>query len=310
MASLAASRQSDLAEAGKLTARVASLVASRENDLAEASNLKTQIAALRQDLADLREHAFSIEQLLVHGAAARPPGAVSAVAALGQPAVSVIMPTYKRPAFVGEAIASIQAQSFQHWELVVVSDGGLPDAAAAVRPFLADPRIRFIEKPQGGATAARNAGLAVTNAPLIAYLDDDNLWYPDFLACAVDLLATQTDVDMVYGALVTELHRNAQSNLLWRKFDREALERGNFVDTSTIVHRRSLVGRLGGWDEHERVQALGDYDLVLRYTAEKPAVRLRALAAYYRDVDGERLSVVADPVESRRYLVEKGVLAK
>ena len=127
---------------------------------------------------------------------------------------------------------------------------------------------------------ARNRGVAETEAPLLAYIDSDNLWYPDFLGRAVDCLASESDVDVVYGALVTDDHNLDRRSILWEPFDRDVLRGGNFIDTNVMLHRRCLVARHGGWDENLR--RLLDWDLVLRYTAEKPARPLPVLAARSR----------------------------
>lgn len=251
-------------------------------------SLRNQIEALHANSAALHAQIQVLERLLTGTATARPPGAAAAVAALAAPVVAVIMPTFNRPRFIPEAIASVQQQSFAHWELVIVGDGSGPETAAAVAPFLSDPRIRFVWQENAGSNNARNRGIAETRAPLIAYLDDDNLWYPDFLACAVDFLATRNDVDVLYGALVTDAHGLAGTCILWRPFDREELLRDNFIDTSTIVHRRCLIDRYGAWDQS--VARLGDWYVMLKYTADKPAYALDVLAAYYRDCGDIRMT--------------------
>ncbi|MCG6205040.1 glycosyltransferase family 2 protein [Rhodopseudomonas sp. HC1] len=231
---------------------------------------------------------FALEQLVTALPSARPPGARAAVAELSSPAVSVILPTYNRAQFIGEAIGSVQAQSFSAWELVVIDDGSLDETEAVVAPFLNDPRIRYIRQKNAGSSAARNRGLEETSAALVAYIDSDNTWYPDFLTLAVDQLVVHPEIDFVYGALVTYLHNLQSTCILWEPFDRDRLTRGNFIDTNVIVHRRELVDRYGGWDP--RLSRLNDWDFALRCTADKPARPLKALAAFYRQVDTIRIS--------------------
>jgi hypothetical protein len=261
------------------------------------SDLRAEIAELRAALAShsetcaarfgaIAQQGHALEQLLTASPAARPPGAAEAVRALGDPAIAVILPLYNRARFVGEAIASVQAQSFGAFELIVVDDGSTDGSEAAVRPFLDDHRVKYVRKDNGGSSSARNLGIELSRAPLIAYLDSDNLYYPDFLGIAVDHLATHPDDDFVYGALVTHLHDLGPHCILWRPFDRAALKQGNFIDTNVIAHRRSLYDRYGGWDT--RVSALNDWDIALRYTADKPARALPPLAAFYRKCDDIR----------------------
>lgn len=231
---------------------------------------------------------FALQQLVTASPSAPPPGAREAVAKLSSPVVSVILPTYNRARFVGEAIASVQAQSFPDWELVVIDDGSHDATEDVVAPFLVDRRIRYIRQQNAGSSSARNRGLEETSAALVAYIDSDNTWYPDFLALAVHHLAAHPEIDFVYGALVTYLHNLRSSCILWEPFDRERLIAGNFIDTNVMMHRRELVARYGGWDP--RLSRLNDWDFALRCTADKPACALNALAAFYRQVDDIRLS--------------------
>lgn len=265
-------------------------------------------APLHAEISALRDQVFALERLATGTAAARPPGAEMAVATLADPAVAVIIPTFNRPIFLREAIASVQRQSFPKWELIIVGDGSGETTAAAVAPFLSDPRIRFVRQEHAGTANARNLGLSETSAPLVAYLDDDNLWYPDFLARAVDCMATNADIDVLYGALVTYAHDLDRGCILWRPFSRADLLAGNFIDTSVIVHRRSLVERYGSWDHS--VARLADWDLMLRYTADKPAYALDVLATSYRVCDDRRTSVMtsqeATVAEIKRRMAQSG----
>jgi hypothetical protein len=261
----------------------------------QANNLEAAVSASRS-------RDFVLEQLLTASTAARPPGASKAVARIGAPAVSVILPTYNRAGFVGEAIESVRAQVFTEWELIVVDDGSDDNTQDLVASFLSDHRISYVRQEKSGSSTARNRGLDATKAPLVAYIDSDNLWYPDFLYCAVDYLATHPDIDLVYGALVTDLHGLDGSNVLWRPFDRTALVAANFIDTNVIVHRRELLAKYENWDP--RLSRVNDWDLVLRFTVDKPAYPLPVLAAYYRSCDKIRVTDIA-PVEDEFSIVRE-----
>jgi glycosyltransferase involved in cell wall biosynthesis len=265
---------------GALDARVA----------ADHAALSSANAAAARERDELQKRNALIERLLTGTSSARPPGAALAVAQLAKPCVAVILPTHNRARFVTEAIASVQRQSFQDWELIVVDDGSMDGTDSAVAPFLDDRRITYLRQEKSNPSAARNRGVRESSAPFIAYLDSDNVWYPDFLACAVDCLATESEVDLVYGALVSDHHNLTQRCILWERFDRDRLLSENFMDTNVLVHRRTLVNRFGGWDPS--LDRLSDWDLVLRYTSEKPARPLGVLAAYYRVCDRQRVTDV------------------
>lgn len=298
-------------EVAALRGEIARLEAqSRDRDLAAADRLRllaerndSFVEATQQSLRDLAARHFALERLATASPAARPPGARAAVAQLGDPAVAVILPTYNRARFVGEAIASVQAQSFPGWELWVVDDGSTDDTAAAVQEFRADRRVNYIRKENGGSSSARNLGVRQSRAPLIAYLDSDNVWYPDFLTRAVDHFATHPDDDFVYGALVTFLHNLESSCILWREFERGPLERDNYIDTNVIMHRRTLFDRHGEWDF--RLSCLNDWDIALRYTADKPGRALNVLAAFYRQCDGIRATDTRQQPREREIILAK-----
>ena len=265
---------------------------------------RAEIAALRSRLIQLEQlcdnrflaasgHLFSLEQLLVSSPAMVPPGALAAANSLGNPAVSVIMPTYNRASFVTEAILSVQEQSFQAWELAIVDDGSTDDTIKIVNKFTQDLRIKYIWQEHAGAARARNRGIQQTSAPLIAYIDSDNTWHPNFLRSAVFHLASTPHDDTVYGALVSYIHGLQSKCILWKPFDRNKLIKQNYIDANVFVHRRELVDRFGGWDEELR--RFSDWDLVLRYTLDKPAHALKALGAYYRECDQNRISNIEDP---------------
>jgi glycosyltransferase involved in cell wall biosynthesis len=204
------------------------------------------------------------------------------------PIVSIILPTHDRARFVGEAIASVQGQSFRDWELIIIDDGSTDDTAAAVAPYLADTRIRYVQQPARGASAARNHGLTLARGPFIAYVDSDNFWYPHFLATAVNALASDLATDLIYGALVTDAPHLDGTRLMFVPFDRDLLMSANYIDMNVIVHRRSLVERYGGFDD--QLSRMNDWDLILRYTEHVPARPVPILAARYRVCDDIRLT--------------------
>lgn len=100
--------------------------------------------------------------------------------------IAVIVPAYGVAHLVGEALESLQFQTLPDWECVVIDDGSPDDVAGAVSPFLSDPRIRLIETANQGVSAARNTAIAATSAPLVALLDGDDLYRPEYLATMVD----------------------------------------------------------------------------------------------------------------------------
>lgn len=240
------------------------------------------------DLPRLHRRIERLEALLLEHpqahAGARP------AEAFPSPAVSVLMPTWNRARIVGDAIRSVQAQSFTDWELIVVDDGSTDDTAATMAQFAGDPRIRYVPRPHAGHVATRNHALSLARGALVAYCDSDNIWYPGFLAAAVAAFAADPGLDSLYGAMVTDAHHEGEW-LIFEPWDRERLERGNFIDISTFMHRRALYERLGGFDP--AILRVDDWDLILRYTKGSPPLRLPVLAVRYRVMDDIRMTDAA-----------------
>lgn len=237
---------------------------------------------------DRRARITLLEQLVTQGPAlSRAEDAVRSEAGLA-PIVSIVLPTYNRAAVIGDAIESVLAQSFTRWELLIVDDGSSDDTKSVVARYAGDERIRYSSQEHLGCSAARNHGLRLARGELIAHLDSDNLWYPDFLLAAASALQTLAGVDLVYGVLVTDAHALEDSSLLHVPFNRERLLASNYIDLNTTVHRRSLYELHGGFDE--KLHRLVDWDLVLRYTRERAALAIPVLGARYRVCDGHRIS--------------------
>lgn len=104
------------------------------------------------------------------------------------PRISVVVPVFNAEAALPRTLASVQAQTFQEWELIAVDDGS-DDGSAAIleRAAAGDGRIHVVRQANAGVSLARNRGVAVSRAPLIAFLDADDLWHPGKLAAHLAL---------------------------------------------------------------------------------------------------------------------------
>ncbi|MBL8864553.1 MAG: glycosyltransferase family 2 protein, partial [Planctomycetia bacterium] len=94
------------------------------------------------------------------------------------PAVSVVMAAKNYARFLPEAVESVFAQTFADWELVIVDDGSTDDTPAAVKPYLADARVRYVRSDRLGQSRAKNLGLRLSRGEYVAFLDADDAWMP------------------------------------------------------------------------------------------------------------------------------------
>lgn len=98
------------------------------------------------------------------------------------PQISVIVPVYKVEAYLPACVESVLAQSFSDFELILVDDGS-PDGCGTLCDAYAarDPRIRVIHQPNGGLSAARNAGMDIAAGRYLTFIDSDDYVAPDYL---------------------------------------------------------------------------------------------------------------------------------
>jgi glycosyltransferase involved in cell wall biosynthesis len=94
------------------------------------------------------------------------------------PLVSVIIPTHNRPDFLRDAIASVKAQTFTDYEIIVVSNGERSDKRQTSRALAVANGCLYLELSKGNVSLARNAGIERSRGEWIAFLDDDDLWLP------------------------------------------------------------------------------------------------------------------------------------
>lgn len=96
--------------------------------------------------------------------------------------VSIIMPSYNTAAYIAQSIKSVQNQSYNNWELLIVDDCSTDNTDDVVKPFLIDNRIRYLKNEKNsGAAVSRNRALREANGRWIAFLDSDDLWMPNKL---------------------------------------------------------------------------------------------------------------------------------
>jgi glycosyltransferase involved in cell wall biosynthesis len=114
------------------------------------------------------------------------------------PAVSVVIPAYRVTAYIAETLDSIRAQTFTDFEVILVNDG-CPDTPAleqVLEPYLSS--INYIKQSNGGPSAAKNAGIRAARAPLVATVDGDDIWRPDYLAVQLAKLRADPSIDVLY----------------------------------------------------------------------------------------------------------------
>lgn len=198
------------------------------------------------------------------------------------PDISVVIPTRDRLPLLLGAIDSVLAQVDVDLDVIVVDDGSRDGTQDAVKA-LPDPRVRVVrQEVSGGVSRARNAGVAASSAPWIAFLDDDDLWAPEKLAAQLAALQAINAHISYTSAVVIDAERNprfvirapAAESLLSR------LMVSNCVGTpSSVVVSREAFDRSKGFDPAFSV--LADWDLWLRIVETYDAAPCRDVLIAY-----------------------------
>jgi glycosyltransferase involved in cell wall biosynthesis len=207
------------------------------------------------------------------------------------PLVSLIIPTFRREAVIGETLASIFAQTFRDFEVIVINDGSPDNTATRLRPLVESGQIRYYEQKNAGQAAARNHGLRVARGKLMGFLDDDDLLPKDKLEWQVDRLLSNPRVAVTYGF--------AQAFGNNHTF-RQPAGAGETGDLKTVLLRRSVimtpgqalvrtddVRAIGGLDES--IRGAEDWDLWVRLSRRGDFDYVERCALHYR-VHGENVS--------------------
>jgi len=117
---------------------------------------------------------------------------------INKPLDSIILPTYNRAHLLTRAVDSVLAQTFPNWELIIWDDGSTDETTKVLSTYH-DPRIRVFSAPNQGKSTALNQALALAEADVFAFLDDDDCWMPQFLECQMATLLAYPELDLVFS---------------------------------------------------------------------------------------------------------------
>lgn len=226
---------------------------------------------------------------------------------MSAPLFSIVVPVFNPPAEAfAEMLASVTAQSFGEWELVLVDDhSSASHVAGQLSAAAADPRVRVIRRDEnGGIVRASNDGVEAATGDFIALLDHDDLLAAEALERVAEVVRSSDDVDYVY----TDEDKVSESGDFYDRFDKpdwspERL-RGQMYTGHLSVLRASLVREVGGFaDGFDGSQ---DHDLVLRVTERaRRIVHIPEVLYHWRAVAGS----TALGVDNKSYAWEAGVRA-
>lgn len=185
------------------------------------------------------------------------------------PLVSVVIPAWNGATVLSETLDSLQKQTYGHFEAIIVDDGSTDDTVAVIQRFCrTDPRFHAVFRPHSGISITRNTGMEQARAEYIAFLDHDDVWFPEKLARQMVLFHEDARVNFTY----TNFHfwdGKRDLSLYYRNGkplpDGNANRRlifANVFGMSTVMVRRELFRKNGGFDAC--FEGCEDWDMWLR----------------------------------------------
>jgi glycosyltransferase involved in cell wall biosynthesis len=213
------------------------------------------------------------------------------------PKVTVVIAAYNAERFIGQTLDSVFAQTLHEVELIVVDDGSTDDTAAILRT-INDRRLSVLRQPNGGVSAARNAGLALARAPYIFFLDADDVLVPDALQRMVAALDENPDRVACFAHHIRIAEDGAElsrrTDLPLKMFPATETLRNlvakNFIVCGAICIRTEAARRVRGfnpelkwgedWEFWCRLAVLADFvampnDIVLMYRQHRGSANFR-----------------------------------
>ena len=240
------------------------------------------------------------------------------------PLVSVIVPFWNVKDFIAEAIDSVLVQTFQGWELILVDDGSNDGSTQIARSYLErfPERIRCLEHERHqnrGVAASRNLGVRNAKGRYIAFLDADDVWFPNKLAQQTAILDSEPDAAMVCGPSQFWYSWTGRPEDIARDYVKDlriapaglvkapmllisSLTRGTFVaNPSTIVIRRGVLDRVGGFEESfvGPVQTFEDDAFLAKVQLRESVFVATECWSRYRRHENSLLSVMTNTGQAR-----------
>ncbi len=213
--------------------------------------------------------------------------------------VSIIVRTQGlRPTLLAEALDTIVQQTYPEVEVLVVEDGANNSANCVRAANLKRPgAFRHISLPKSGRGAAGNVGLSLSKGNLIGFLDDDDGFKSNHISTLVASLGRDLESDLTYGlAIPRYVDRSRNDGVLEEgetegdvPFSRTLLWQRNRFPIQAALFRRQLYERHGGFDV--ALDALEDWDLWLRYSAEKDFVAVPIVTSWYRTFASKKVRI-------------------
>lgn len=217
--------------------------------------------------------------------------------------ISVVIPTHNRCDLVGRSIDSVLHQTYNDIEVIVVSDGSTDDTDVVVSKYEnSDHRVKYVSyTPAKGGNYARNLGISHSTGEYVAFLDDDDTWFPEKLEKQLKVMEENPLVGLVYtGCHVIYVNEKVEYRSIPQKSGdllHDLLLDNVVGSTSTVLVRKTIFEQSGVFDE--KLGALQDYDLWIRIAKyAQIGVVSEELINYFNYRGGKQVSALTSKYEA------------
>lgn len=204
-----------------------------------------------------------------------------------RPLVSIIIPTYNHAHFLKNALESVINQTYTHWEALIVDNHSEDNTSEVIASFN-DPRVKkFMIHNNGVISASRNLGLKEARGEWVAFLDSDDIWYPEKLSTIISYLQENDSYDVyctdeVMVNLLSGKRQILRFGPYKKNFYKKLLIDGNCLSPSATIIKREFMQRHNlFFDESHEYITVEDYDLWLNMA------RLDARFKFIHSIQGE-----------------------
>ncbi|OGL51158.1 MAG: hypothetical protein A3H37_09040 [Candidatus Schekmanbacteria bacterium RIFCSPLOWO2_02_FULL_38_14] len=224
--------------------------------------------------------------------------------------VSIVIPTYNCAQYIGETIESILNQIYKNFEIIVVDDGSTDNTRDVAKSF--EKEINYIYQENGGPSKAKNTGIKAARGEYIAFLDADDIWFPDILKQTVQAFQQYAEAGLAFTDYLKfdesgviqqsncadrfkvwfNKHRSATTDLAYGWFYRELLI-GSCI--SSVFVKKKVMEEVGMFDETFKIGE--DYDLWLRIAKKYKFIYINRVLYKYR----YRLDSLSGATDVRRF---------
>ena len=200
------------------------------------------------------------------------------------PFFSIVLPVYNKQRFIGKTLESVFAQTFGDFEVIIVNDGSTDGSEQIINSYT-DDRIRYYSKANEGVSSARNLGISLATADYIAFLDADDIWFPNFLEHMHSVIGSHPQYKVFGGACEIESEKtvypaaySVQKTAEVQVVDYlDASAKESILWTSTTIVHKSVFEKIGVFAN----MMSEDIDLWIRIGLEYPIVFSWTIAARY-----------------------------